>query len=127
MNLAVNARDAMPDGGTLTITASRDLVARAGPGGPAVADYIRITVADTGEGMGRCKTGKGGRTVFHNEAAGAGNGPWPRNGQGLLRAVRRWFRARERGWRWDDRHAVAAESGGRRPPSGAREEASSVR
>jgi PAS domain S-box-containing protein len=52
INLAVNARDAMPDGGTLVIATGRLLV----PAGPAVAgrapgDYATITVRDTGAGF----------------------------------------------------------------------------
>ncbi len=46
MNLVVNARDAMPFGGTLTVSAGRSEFA-AGRGG----SFLRITVADTGTGM----------------------------------------------------------------------------
>jgi signal transduction histidine kinase/ActR/RegA family two-component response regulator len=50
LNLAINARDAMPDGGRLTIsTAIRTI----GPGDPVLepGDYVDLSVADTGEGM----------------------------------------------------------------------------
>jgi signal transduction histidine kinase/CheY-like chemotaxis protein len=54
LNLAANARDAMPHGGELTITTSdvtlseRDATAGDGQTG---GDYVAITVSDTGEGM----------------------------------------------------------------------------
>jgi len=53
VNLATNARDAMPRGGTLTMAASVDQVA---PGQPHQADlgpgqFIQIDVRDTGNGM----------------------------------------------------------------------------
>jgi signal transduction histidine kinase len=54
MNLVVNARDAMPQGGRLTIeTANRDRAAvptgspAKGPAGP----YVLLSVSDTGSGM----------------------------------------------------------------------------
>ena len=50
MNLAVNARDAMPNGGMLTI-AARDVSASERPALPKDlpgGDYVRISVADTG-------------------------------------------------------------------------------
>ena len=53
MNLAVNARDAMPKGGVLTI-AARDAPAserRSLPKDLPRGDYVRISVADTGIGM----------------------------------------------------------------------------
>jgi PAS domain S-box-containing protein len=53
LNLAINARDAMPDGGTLTLRVRGvDAVAPAGEGQPTVAArYVCIEVADTGTGM----------------------------------------------------------------------------
>jgi signal transduction histidine kinase/CheY-like chemotaxis protein len=44
LNLAVNARDAMPSGGTVTITVgnARDV---------STGDFVKITVSDTGTGM----------------------------------------------------------------------------
>ena len=56
MNLCVNARDAMPQGGTLTITTSNIVV-----GGEGVAkhayvaagEYVMLTVSDTGTGISK--------------------------------------------------------------------------
>jgi PAS domain S-box-containing protein len=56
MNLCVNSRDAMPQGGTLTITTGNVTV---GTGGltdhPDVSpgDYVMLSVADTGTGIGK--------------------------------------------------------------------------
>ncbi len=54
MNLAINARDAMPDGGTLALRTGRTRItpiqANATPG-LAAGDYVQITVTDTGHGM----------------------------------------------------------------------------
>ena len=51
LNLAFNARDAMPSGGTLTITAKPILLrGKAGEEGLS-GDFVAIRVADTGEGI----------------------------------------------------------------------------
>ncbi|HWJ38143.1 MAG TPA: ATP-binding protein, partial [Sphingomicrobium sp.] len=49
LNLAINARDAMPDGGTLTFSSKRVNVS----GEPDLedGDYIELTISDTGVGM----------------------------------------------------------------------------
>ncbi|MBN8925356.1 MAG: response regulator [Rhodospirillales bacterium] len=50
LNLTLNGRDAMPDGGTLTIRTSARILRTAAPG-VAPGDYVAIAVADTGTGM----------------------------------------------------------------------------
>jgi signal transduction histidine kinase len=49
LNLAINARDAMPDGGTLTITTANATLGRSEELAPG--DYVVIAVSDSGTGM----------------------------------------------------------------------------
>lgn len=52
MNLAINARDAMPQGGELVISTSHETVANHHrPAGLATGDYVVLSVRDTGGGM----------------------------------------------------------------------------
>lgn len=56
VNLAVNARDAMPDGGKLTIRTENVVdpgpkAATEGRGGPPPGDHVLIEVGDTGQGI----------------------------------------------------------------------------
>jgi signal transduction histidine kinase len=53
VNLVINARDALPSGGTIDINVARETVAASTPPEPAVApgEYVRLRVRDNGVGM----------------------------------------------------------------------------
>jgi signal transduction histidine kinase/ActR/RegA family two-component response regulator len=51
LNLCVNARDAMPRGGLLVITAENRVLSEPRPSGASAGSYVAITVTDTGIGM----------------------------------------------------------------------------
>jgi PAS domain S-box-containing protein len=53
LNLAINARDAMPDGGALTIATSNEYFdsAQASIRGLEVGEHVRLTIRDSGVGM----------------------------------------------------------------------------
>lgn len=72
LNLAVNARDAMPDGGTLRITAHNQMIedARLGLNG----DYVVIEVADTGEGVAPQVLPRVFEPFFTTKGPGGGSG-----------------------------------------------------
>ncbi|HBK09342.1 MAG TPA: hypothetical protein DDZ81_26360 [Acetobacteraceae bacterium] len=52
LNLVINARDAMPNGGVITIeTANHRRIGPTSPDGPPPGDYVSITVEDAGTGI----------------------------------------------------------------------------
>jgi signal transduction histidine kinase/ActR/RegA family two-component response regulator len=76
VNLATNARDAMPEGGTLTFTAKEEVVE---PGSVPAADlqpgrYVRITVSDTGTGMDETTLTRAQEPFFSTKPPGQGTG-----------------------------------------------------
>jgi signal transduction histidine kinase/ActR/RegA family two-component response regulator len=72
LNLAVNARDAMPAGGSLTIrTANAPLAA---PAQLPPGDYVSITIADTGEGMSPQVLARAFEPFFTTKEIGKGTG-----------------------------------------------------
>jgi len=76
MNLAVNARDAMPTGGVLTISC-RDESVSSGSGFPKdlpKGDYVRVSVADTGSGMSEATLAKAMEPFFTTKGIGKGTG-----------------------------------------------------
>jgi PAS domain S-box-containing protein len=77
VNLAVNARDAMPDGGKLTIQANNVTVDEPFPAhkGPLPAgEYVVLTVADNGEGMSKELHAKVFDPFFTTKKKGTGLG-----------------------------------------------------
>jgi len=76
MNLAVNARDAMPKGGSLTITCRDETTTGLNdlPKALPRGDYVRISVADTGEGMSETTLAKAMEPFFTTKGIGKGTG-----------------------------------------------------
>ena len=75
LNVALNARDAMPSGGCLTISAMQETR------GPANADlklppgdYVRISIRDTGVGMDQATLAKATDPFFTTKGPGKGTG-----------------------------------------------------
>ena len=74
LNLAVNARDAMPDGGSLVIeTANERVVGDAADGVPD-ALYVRLSISDTGCGMTEEVKAQMFEPFFTTKDRGAGSG-----------------------------------------------------
>ncbi|KGM33255.1 response regulator [Inquilinus limosus] len=75
LNLAINARDAMESGGTLSVTTAN--VTRgppASPEQPAAGDYVEICVRDTGTGMTEEVRAKALEPFFTTKEVGKGSG-----------------------------------------------------
>ena len=72
LNLAINARDAMPDGGVLSFT-SRKIEA---DGDPDLEDgsYIELTISDTGTGMDEDVAARAFEPFFTTKEVGKGTG-----------------------------------------------------
>lgn len=72
LNLAVNSRDAMQDGGTLTL--ALDLAETGAMSDLAAGRYLRLTVSDTGSGMDGETLSKAIEPFFSTKDVGKGTG-----------------------------------------------------
>lgn len=84
LNLAFNARDAMPEGGTLTVSAERV----AGPidaAGLPAGDYVALTLADTGTGMSADVRARAADAFFTTKGPGKGTGMGLAMAMGVMR------------------------------------------
>jgi PAS domain S-box-containing protein len=74
LNLAVNARDAMPDGGDLTITARRESVRGQHKANLKPGHYVRLCVHDSGVGMDQETRERAIEPFFSTKGIGKGTG-----------------------------------------------------
>ena len=74
LNLTVNARDAMPQGGELRIAATAENVGKNHPSSLPPGTYVRLAVADTGEGMSEETLARAVEPFFSTKGVGKGTG-----------------------------------------------------
>lgn len=74
LNLAINARDAMPGGGRLIIAASRVAVGERNAVGIEAGDYLRLATIDTGIGMDQSTLARATEPFFSTKGLGRGTG-----------------------------------------------------
>jgi signal transduction histidine kinase/CheY-like chemotaxis protein len=73
INLAVNARDAMPNGGRFTVRA-RNIGFRPGEGFPLDGDFVQISLEDTGVGMPADVLARAFEPLYTTKPKGMGTG-----------------------------------------------------
>ena len=83
INLAINARDAMPNGGLLTVIAREERVDGTTSGGLAAGLYACISIVDSGEGMDEATLARATEPFFTTKGVGKGTGLGLSMAQGL--------------------------------------------
>ena len=74
INLSLNARDAMPGGGKITIAAREECVKADHPTGLPAGRYACLSVTDTGEGMDEATLARATEPFFTTKGLGKGTG-----------------------------------------------------
>jgi PAS domain S-box-containing protein len=101
LNLAVNARDAMPHGGTLTIatsTATLESPLPAHDGTVPPGKYVRLSVRDTGSGMTKEVMDHLFEPFFTTKEAGQGTGLGLAIVYGVIKQTGAWICVRSERW-----------------------------
>jgi CheY-like chemotaxis protein len=73
INVAVNARDAMPNGGTFSVRAD-NVQFRHEDGFPIIGEFVQLTLEDTGDGMSPEVLGRAFEPLFTTKSKGMGTG-----------------------------------------------------
>jgi len=74
LNLAVNARDASPQGSTIVIAAAEKRVGKSARNGLAPGSYVCLSVTDQGEGMDKDTLARATEPFFTTKGIGKGTG-----------------------------------------------------
>ncbi|HWK67789.1 MAG TPA: PAS domain S-box protein [Rhizobiaceae bacterium] len=74
LNLAVNARDAMPEGGSIFISAYEETLSKGNAGGIQAGRYVCFCVEDQGEGMDEETLARAADPFFTTKGVGKGTG-----------------------------------------------------
>lgn len=95
MNLCLNGRDAMPEGGTLTLSAESVQVSAADasryPGEASQGEYVRLSITDTGQGMTEDVRARIFEPFFTTKEIGKGTGLGLPMVQGIVKQHRGWI------------------------------------
>ena len=83
LNLVVNARDAMPEGGTIRIGAAPHSMAEDSDAGLAPGGYVRLWVTDDGQGMDAQTLARAADPFYTTKGVGKGTGLGLSMAQGL--------------------------------------------
>jgi two-component system, cell cycle sensor histidine kinase and response regulator CckA len=99
LNMAVNARDAMPQGGSLVIATSKAQVNADYAGShseASIGEFICITVTDTGCGMDDRTRGRLFEPFFTTKEVGKGTGMGLATAYGLIKQHKGWIEVESR-------------------------------
>ena len=74
LNLAINGRDAMPEGGTICIAVKQHSINASNASGLPAGDYACLSVSDTGQGMDEATLARATEPFFTTKGIGKGTG-----------------------------------------------------
>ena len=119
LNLAVNARDAMPRGGLIQILGRVERCAKVQGSRALTGDCVVLSVKDAGDGMDETTLRRAMEPFFTTKGVGKGTGPWAFDGARDDRTARRSNPLIKQGRSRHQRRDVASGFRGHRLSSGA--------